>query len=169
MGTQQATAVGMFGSLPSTTAAGGAQGGPNTLSQSDFLQLLVDQLQNQNPLNPMSSDSFMQEMATLTNVSAVTQMTTAITDLVDLTAASSALGLIGQSVTVTPANGPQVTGQVTGVEAGAGGPQVVIGGASYPLASVVAVGGATTSTTATTAAAGTAATSPQPAAQGSAP
>jgi flagellar basal-body rod modification protein FlgD len=129
--------VGMFGALPTSGSQAGGAGG---LSQSNFLNLLVAELQNQDPLNPLSSDSFIQQLATLTDVSAVGQMTQAMTDLLDLSAAASAVRLIGQNVTVAIAGGSTVQGTVSGVEAGAGGPQVVVSGTAYPLSSVVAVG-----------------------------
>ena len=80
--------TGMYGTLPSqatgqtgSTATGAP--GTGTISQTGFLNMLVAELQNQDPLNPMSSSSFITQMATLSELSAIGQMTTAATDLLN--------------------------------------------------------------------------------------
>ena len=155
--------TGMYGSMPSAAAASGTSSattggmGGTALSQNNFLSLLVSELQNQNPLQPMSSSSFITQMATLTQVSAIGQMSTAMTDLLNVMASSSAVALVGKSVTLSTGNAT-VTGTVTGVEAGAAGPQVVVGGTAYALSNVVSVGtGVATASAPTTATGGTAA------------
>lgn len=149
--------TGMFGTMPSATAGAGTSTGTTGgmggtgLSQNNFLSLLVSELQNQNPLQPMSSSSFITQMATLTQVSAIGQMSTALTDLLNVMASASAVGLVGKAVTLSTGSG-MVTGTVSGVEAGAAGPQVVVGGAAYALSTVLSVGtGAATASTAATA------------------
>ena len=59
-------------STTSSTAASGS----NTLSQNDFLQLLMTQLQNQNPLSPTDTNQFVTEMCQLTSTQALTNMQT---------------------------------------------------------------------------------------------
>lgn len=145
------TALGLFtGQTAGTSPTGGTTGGTGQagLSTQDFLNLLVTELQNQDPLSPVNSATFLQQMSTLTNVSAIGQMTQTVANLATLTASQSALGLMGRTVTVTSGQ-TTVSGQVVGVQAGAGGPELWIGTSLYPLSAVSAVGtaSATTSTT----------------------
>jgi len=56
------------------TASSSAATGSNTLSQNDFLQLLMTQLKNQDPLSPTDTNQFVDEMCQLTSVQALTNM-----------------------------------------------------------------------------------------------
>ena len=56
-------------SSSATSALGG-------LSESDFLQLLVAQMQNQDPTSPMSGTDFMSELAQFSTVEGVNQLDT---------------------------------------------------------------------------------------------
>lgn len=44
-------------------AGSSSSGGGNQVTQDQFLQLLVTQLKNQDPMNPTNSDQFMSELA----------------------------------------------------------------------------------------------------------
>jgi flagellar basal-body rod modification protein FlgD len=99
------------GSDPSgAAAASGANAtGLNQLDNSQtFLQLLVAQLENQDPTNPTDPTSFMTEIAQLTAV----QSQTSLSAEEQTVAADS---MIGMSVTGAAASGASLTGQVTGV------------------------------------------------------
>lgn len=136
------TSLGLFSGPPQgATQGSGATGqtGSGSLTTSDFLNLLVTELQNQDPLNPSDSATFMQQMSTLTDVSAIGQMTQSVANLVALSASQSALSLMGQTVSLA-SGGLAVTGQVSGLQAGANGPELLVNGALYPLSAVTAVG-----------------------------
>ena len=97
--------------LGSTTQqqAASATGSLNQLDNSQtFLQLLVAQLKNQDPLNPSDPTSFMTEIAQLTAV----QSQTSLSSEEQTVAADSMIGL---TVTGAEASGASLTGQVTGV------------------------------------------------------
>jgi flagellar basal-body rod modification protein FlgD len=83
--------------------------GLNQLDNSQtFLQLLVAQLENQDPTNPTDPTSFMTEIAQLTAV----QSQTSLSAEEQTVAADSMIGL---TVTGSGASGASITGQVTGV------------------------------------------------------
>lgn len=68
----------------------------------EFLQLLTTQLQNQDPLDPMDTDSFTQELVEFTGVEQQVDMNTNMQTLISLQQAStdvSALQLVGSTVT----------------------------------------------------------------------
>jgi flagellar basal-body rod modification protein FlgD len=94
-------------STPATSTAGTS--GLNQLDNSQtFLQLLVAQLENQDPTNPTDPTSFMTEIAQLTAV----QSQTSLSAEEQTVAADSMIGL---TVTGAGSSGSSLTGQVTGV------------------------------------------------------
>ncbi len=84
-------AVGSTNTATNSTSASGTSG-TNTLSQNNFLQLLMTQLKNQNPLDPTDTNQMVTEMSELTSVQAITGMAT---DIGNLTATMQA-GAVGQ-------------------------------------------------------------------------
>ena len=93
---------------PASTATSGATGLNQLDNSQTFLQLLVAQLENQDPTNPTDPTSFMTEIAQLTAV----QSQTSLSAEEQTVAADSMIGL---TVTGTGAWGSELTGQVTGV------------------------------------------------------
>lgn len=121
------------------------QGPQQTLTQNDFLQLLVAQMENQDPLQPQSDTQMAAQMAQFTSLS----QTSAMSSSLSMMQASS---LIGSTVTVQLPNSQNTTsGVVQSVLIGAassdGTPQVVINGTAYDLNQVLAVTPTTTNQT----------------------
>jgi flagellar basal-body rod modification protein FlgD len=57
--------------------------GSSTLGKDDFLKILMTQLQNQDPLNPMQDKDFVAQMATFSSLEQMTNMNSTIQKLVD--------------------------------------------------------------------------------------
>ena len=69
---------GVTGSTASTTT----QATPSkTLGKDDFLKILVTQLKNQNPLDPLKPEDFMGQLSQLTQVEQLTNIASSIADL----------------------------------------------------------------------------------------
>jgi flagellar basal-body rod modification protein FlgD len=119
--------------------------GSQTLSQADFLQLLVTQMTSQDPLNPQSDTAFAAQLA---QFSALQQSQTMTGNIQGLQANT----LIGRQVSVASAtNGAQGTsGTVTGVDFSSGSPQLVVNGQEFALSQVTAIAPAPAATTPTT-------------------
>lgn len=100
------------GVTDTTSATQATSSTSNPLNQLDndqtFLQLLVAQLENQDPTNPTDPTAFMTEIAQLTEV----QSQTSLSAEEQTVAADSMIGL---SVTGTSSSGSELTGNVTGV------------------------------------------------------
>ena len=125
---------------------------PNqTLNQNDFLQLLVTQMENQDPLNPQSDTEMAAQMAQFTSL----QQSSAMSGSLSMMQANS---LLGSTVTVQVGTDSPVTGVVQGVDISSGKPQIVINGADYSLSQVLAV---TPTVSSSTPAASTGSTSTQ--------
>ncbi|HEX4465786.1 MAG TPA: flagellar hook capping FlgD N-terminal domain-containing protein [Solirubrobacteraceae bacterium] len=121
-------------------AAGQTQNGeavknPNgELGQNDFLKLMIAQLQAQNPLEPGNANEYVNELATFTQVEQTT-------NLANASELSSAVGLIGRTVSYNNARGEVVAGAVQSVQSTAAGTTVTIGGVGgVKLASITEVG-----------------------------
>jgi flagellar basal-body rod modification protein FlgD len=79
-----------------------------------FLTLLTTQLQNQNPLDPLDTNQFTQQLVQFASVEQQMNMNTQLQALVSLqqTAQNSqALGFVGKTVTVTGSTAPLTNGQ----------------------------------------------------------
>lgn len=119
--------------MTSTDSLSGPQ---QTLNQQDFLQLLVTQMENQNPLDPQSDTQMAAEMAQFTSLQQTTVMSGALSML-------QANSLVGSTVTLKIDPQTVTTGVVSGVLLGSassdGTPQIVVNGTAYDLSQVLTV------------------------------
>jgi flagellar basal-body rod modification protein FlgD len=83
-----------------------------TLDKDGFLKLFVAQLQHQDPSQPMDANESTQQMATFTQLEQMTNLATTNTQIAKSLNTSSAVGLIGHTVTYVDADGNQQTGKV---------------------------------------------------------
>ncbi|WP_417711082.1 flagellar hook assembly protein FlgD [Roseibium aggregatum] len=71
------------------------------ITSEDFLSLMVDQLQNQNPLDPSDTDSYIDKLISYASYDSQTEISEQLSTIVDSlsgTISSSGLGYIGQTV-----------------------------------------------------------------------
>jgi flagellar basal-body rod modification protein FlgD len=98
----------------------------STLTQANFLQLLVTQMTSQDPLSPVSDTDMAAQMAQFSAL----QTAQATDGDVKVLQANT---LLGRTVTVTPTGGAPTSGVISSVQFQAGTPQVMVNGASYAL------------------------------------
>lgn len=99
-----------------SSASSSASSSTNNLQQT-FLQLLVAQLKNQDPTNPMDSSQMTSQLAQINTVTGISQLNTTLTSLSSqLTAGQSAQAslLIGQNVLVPGSSTTVASGASTG-------------------------------------------------------
>lgn len=80
-----------------------ASSNPTQLDQSEFLSLMTTQLQNQNPLQPLSSTQFLSQLAQFGTVSGIDNLQTSVNQLSSSITANQAVqaaGLVGHSALV---------------------------------------------------------------------
>ena len=130
--------VGPIGSS-GTSGTQSAQTGVTGLSQNDFLQLLVAQMQNQDPTNPVSSDQFLQEMASFTEVVDLSQLQTLTQSLLTNEVSTQELELLGKQVTAQTSSGTQITGTVSELSMVGGQPMLTVNGTQVSVSQVVSV------------------------------
>jgi len=115
----------------------------NELGKDDFLQLLVTQLQHQDPLAPMEDKEFISQMAQFTSLEQMKNMNTAV----QITQATS---YIGKQVTWPDDVGVLQNGIVSSVQIISGVPNLVIDSKTIALSKVINVTNAPVATTPTT-------------------
>lgn len=87
----------------STSATETAEEERNKLGQEQFFQLMITQLQNQDPLKPLDSNEFLSQVAQFSTVSGIQDMQRSITQLVGSLQSSQALQastLVGRDVLI---------------------------------------------------------------------
>jgi flagellar basal-body rod modification protein FlgD len=102
------------------------------LDPNEFLNLLVDNLKYQDPLDPTSSADLLTQLASLSQVQ--TQQQIAETD-----ETSAAANLIGDTISGSDPSGLPVKGVVTGFSLTSNGPTLDVGNDSVSLGDVTSV------------------------------
>ena len=78
--------------------------------QMDYMKLLITQLQNQNPLEPMNNDQMASQLAQFSQLSQLESMNSSFADVLATTNRSYANSLLGKNVTFYAEN--DVTGEL---------------------------------------------------------
>ena len=99
----------------------------DNLGENDFLKLMMDQLQNQDPLNPSDPTQYMSELASFSSLEQETQIAPSTSAASTQQASSSALGLLGHTVSYQDSNGVTQTGTVSKVDFTSSGPTLTVG------------------------------------------
>jgi flagellar basal-body rod modification protein FlgD len=74
--------VGLFAQQTSSQTAAGVSGGASKeMGQTEFLKLLVTQLQNQDPMNPIDNQQFIAQLATFSSLEQLISINKGVTDL----------------------------------------------------------------------------------------
>lgn len=106
------TVSGVSTSTNTTSTASTSTASASTVDYNQFLQLLVAQLKNQDPTEPMDSTSYLSQLASFSSVEAQTNTNTKLDSLLTSSALQTADSAIGR--TVTSADGT-VSGVVSSV------------------------------------------------------
>ena len=104
-----------------------------TLSQADFLKLLVTQMSSQDPLNPQSDTAFAAQLAQFSSLQATQTMGGNLQTM-------QATGLLGQTVYVTPSTGGSlISGVVSAVQIASGTPEIIVNGQAYTISQLAGI------------------------------
>jgi flagellar basal-body rod modification protein FlgD len=125
----------MSASAVTSASSSDTTANPNsTLTQANFLQLLVTQMTSQDPLNPESDTDFAAQLAQFSALQENTAMAGSMSTL-------QASSLIGATVSVTSATNSlqEVSGVVTAVDMSSGTPEIQVQGQLYPLSQLLSI------------------------------
>jgi flagellar basal-body rod modification protein FlgD len=125
-----------------------------TLTVNDFMNLLVTQLKNQDPTDPISDQDFAAQMAQFTSLQETSNMNTTLTNYSQLSELGTGAGLIGATVTSTQddssGNPTTTSGTVTAVGMTNNTVYLTVNGTQVPLSSITSVTPTTASSASTT-------------------
>jgi flagellar basal-body rod modification protein FlgD len=92
--------------------------GSSSLGKDDFLKILMTQLQNQDPLNPMQDQDFISQMATFSSLEQMTNLNTSMDNFVKSAVQNQfmqASSMIGKTVTYLDNQDNEMTAVVKSV------------------------------------------------------
>ena len=105
-------------STSGSTGSDGVKNGVRDLKDLDinqFLQLMISELTNQDPLNPMDNTQLVQQIGELRSIAASDQLTGTLQSLQTQQSLTTASSLIGKRVSAISTDNENVTGTVTSV------------------------------------------------------
>jgi flagellar basal-body rod modification protein FlgD len=115
----------------------------NSLGEDAFMTLLLAQLQNQDPLEPMDDTEFIAQLAQFNSLNQLTQINELLTEWIGSQSLAQSLGygssLIGKTVTGLNNDGTEVSGVVNGLNMVDGEVILDVEGEELPLESVDSV------------------------------
>ena len=109
----------------------------NELGKDDFLKLLITQLQNQDPTEPMENQEFIAQMAQFSSLEQMTNMSTSFAKMASFISSQEAAGTLGKTVELNVGD-TTTTGIVEGATRG-DNPQILVNGMYYTLDKIAAV------------------------------
>jgi flagellar basal-body rod modification protein FlgD len=122
---------------PTANSSGSSAAAGTTLDYDDFLQLMVAQLQNQDPLNPTDSSQFMSQIAEFSNVEQSINANSKLDQLLVNSNISQASTMIGLSITGTDGT----TGVIQSVRIDSSGSTAILtNGTQVPITAGVSIG-----------------------------
>lgn len=87
----------------------------NSVDYNTFLQLLIAEMKNQDPTNPMDTSQYMSQFAQLSTVEQATLTNSKLDSLLSSQALTQADGLIGRNVSFTDTTGAAITGKIASI------------------------------------------------------
>lgn len=121
--------------------------GMNALNSQDFINMMITQLEHQDPLQPTSSDQLLSQMSQIGQMQSSSQLQTTLSGLAQQNQIGAASALIGKTVQGVDSNQNSLNGIVTSVQVSSTGVSLSLdNGHSLPLTGVtnISPGPATT-------------------------
>lgn len=103
------------------------------LGRDQFLNLLVTQLRNQDPLDPITDQEFIAQLAQFSTLESIEQLNTSFSDLLKLQQLTQGSNLIGRTVNFLDANSQSQSAEVTALSIAGGNVQLLAGDLAIPL------------------------------------
>jgi len=122
--------IGTVAGNAAAAASSAGTGSGQSLGQNQFLQLLMTQLQNQDPMSPMDNTQFIAQMAQFSSLEQMTNLVSATQAMNANNEVAQSVSLIGHNVTYTNADGSTGSGVVSEVDVSSGNVQLKVGDTS---------------------------------------
>jgi flagellar basal-body rod modification protein FlgD len=128
-------------STSTTGTSSTSTNGFGSLTTGDFMQMLIAELEDQDPTQPMSSQDLLSQLATMSQLQSTTQLDQALTNNTTNQQLSQAAALIGDTISGTDVNNNAANGVVSQALLQNGTAYVVVGSQQVPLANITGVTG----------------------------
>lgn len=115
--------------------------GFNGLTADDFMKMLIAELQNQDPTNPMDSSQLLTEISQMQSLQSNLSLSDSLKSLTMSQQLTSATSFLGKNVTGTDDSQNQVSGTVSSVVVNNGTTYLGIGNSQVQLSNVTNVAG----------------------------
>jgi len=111
-------------------------GNNSQLGEQSFLQLLVAQLQNQDPMQPMDDTQFISQLAQFSTLQTMQQIQSSLQSSLGSQLLDHAMSFLGHTVTASGSDGTPVTGTVSGIQLQSGNVLLEVGSTTVNLSDV---------------------------------
>jgi flagellar basal-body rod modification protein FlgD len=109
------------------------------LTSESFLKLLITELQNQDPLEPMGNEELLNQLSMMRNLQSSIELSSTLKGLTGSQELSTAASFIGQSVTGLNGNEQEITGVVDRVFMSGGKVFLGMGNNSIPFSQITSI------------------------------
>ena len=130
----------LFSSSPTSTLSSANSDRMNELTMGDFIKMMVAELENQDPMNPMSNTEMLQQISQIRSITSNDRLTTSIESLTLGQTLSTASSLIGKTVTGVNTLNEEITGKVDKVTIENGEAKLSVGHSIIHVGNVTAIG-----------------------------
>ena len=107
----------------------------------DFIKMMVAELENQDPMNPMSHTEMLQQISQIRSITSNDRLTTSIESLTLGQALSTASSLIGKTITGVDTLNEETTGKVDKVTIENGEARLYVGHSIIGVGNVTSIKG----------------------------
>lgn len=149
MTTIDSSRAALIAKLTGGTKTGTTQSAGNSMGE-EFMSLLLTQLRNQNPMEPMDNNQFVSQMTQMNSLMQLEKMNNYL-ELMELSSRfSSASSLVGKEVKYVNKDGQELTGLVSSMRFEGNYVTLSVGGEDVPFENVLGVSMPTTTQTTST-------------------
>ncbi len=137
-----ASTTGAIGPLQAAASSADPQANKSVLGDVDmdmFLELLIAELENQDPMNPLDNAEILQQVSQIREVESNTQLTKTLEAVLLGQNMATAAGMIGHWITALSDTGERVTGQVDRVSVVDGKPKLIVDNREIDLKNVAEI------------------------------
>lgn len=113
--------------------------GYGSLDTSDFMQILIAQLSNQNPMEPMENEQLLNQISSITQVETMNDLNETLTTLSTNTNLSTASSMIGKVVSGVGPDGQSISGLAESALVQDGTVYLKVGDWALPVSGVTSV------------------------------
>jgi flagellar basal-body rod modification protein FlgD len=111
----------------------------SSVSQNQFLQLMVKQLQSQDPLSPTDNGQMLAQLAQFSTLSGMEQLNASFSDMLSLQELTQGSSLIGKGISYTNSQGAVTSGTVNSVAMANGHIALQVNSDSVTLGQIIGV------------------------------